>query len=40
MAGEVIVYTKDGTPDKIKIGDGSTTVINLPFFRRFSHFRS
>lgn len=32
MAGEVIVYTKDGTPDKIKIGDGSTTVINLPFF--------
>lgn len=32
MAGEVIVYTKDGTPDKIKIGDGSTTVVNLPFF--------
>ena len=32
MAGEVVVYTNNGTPDKIKIGDGSTTVGNLPFF--------
>lgn len=33
MAGEVIVYDQDGNYDKprIKIGDGQTTINNLPF---------
>ena len=33
MAGEIIIYKKDSNYnyDRIKIGDGLTTVVNLPF---------
>lgn len=33
LAGEVIIYSADDTHpfSRIKIGDGETTVINLPF---------
>ena len=33
LAGEIIVYDRDGLMDfeRIKIGDGETTVNNLPF---------
>lgn len=35
MAGEIIIYKKDSNYnyDRIKIGDGETTVINLPFVK-------
>lgn len=34
MRGEIIVYDIDANYDyeRIKIGDGATTVINLPFY--------
>ena len=35
-AGEIIIYEADTTnPQRIKIGDGVTTVINLPYYDDF-----
>ena len=31
LAGEIIVYTMSDSTKKMKIGDGTTTVVNLPF---------
>ena len=36
LAGEIIIYEADATnPQRIKIGDGVTTVVNLPYYDDF-----
>lgn len=42
LKGELIVYSKDNNYpyDRIKIGDGINTVINLPFVYDFSIIQS